>query len=110
VISGLSDVDASGHILSQSNAITLRSAIIANNKAGGGGTIDLLSGTYQLSIKPAMSNTFGSGKFHKSLHDAQSGAVAGELTAEALATTLLGLPVEDRVRLAAMLLGQQEGK
>jgi hypothetical protein len=31
-------------------------------------------------------------------------------TVEALAAALLGLSAEDRARLAAMLLGQQEGK
>lgn len=46
---------------------------------------------------------------------AQSGAVCDEtgsavLTVEALAAALLGLSPEDRARLAAMLLGQGEGK
>ena len=79
-ITGLSDVNASGQIASQGNAITLRSAIIANNKAGGGNTISLGTGTYQLSIAPVMSGTSGSGSFHKSAYNNGTGfALNGSL-------------------------------
>lgn len=79
-ISGLSDVDSSGHILDQGNAITLRSAIIAANAHAGADTISLGAGTYQLSIAPVMSGTFGSGDFHKAAYDNGTGfALNGSL-------------------------------
>jgi hypothetical protein len=66
-----------------------------------------LVGLETLDASAHSSNDLGHCPFPR---DAQSGAVVGELMAEALATALLGLSAEDRARLAAMLLSQQEGK
>jgi hypothetical protein len=47
------DVNSFGQIISRGDVITLRSAVIAADKAGGSNTINLASGTYQLSIAPS---------------------------------------------------------
>ena len=62
-IGSLANVNASGQITTQGNAITLRSAVIAANAANAGGnsnTINLLAGTYVLSI-PGTGETSASG-------------------------------------------------
>jgi Bacterial Ig domain/Dockerin type I domain len=46
------DVNGSGQIVSRGNVITLRSAVIASDKAGGSNTINLSAGTYLLAITP----------------------------------------------------------
>ena len=62
-IGSLANVNASGQITTQGNAITLRSAVIAANAANAAGnsnTINLLAGTYQLTI-PGTGETSASG-------------------------------------------------
>ena len=49
-ISSTGAVNSSGQITNQGNAVTLRSAVIAANAAGGTNSITLGAGTYQLTI------------------------------------------------------------
>ena len=49
-ISAIGVVNAAGQITNQGNAITLRSAVIAANASAGADTINLGTGTYQLTI------------------------------------------------------------
>lgn len=49
-VSSTAVVNSSGQITHQGNAITLRSAVIAANAAGGTNSITLGAGTYQLTI------------------------------------------------------------
>src|SRR5262249_13751399 len=57
-----------------SNAITLRSAIIAANAHAGADTISLNAGTYQLAIAPVLSAAFGTGHAHKTAYDDAAGS------------------------------------
>ncbi len=59
-ISSTAVVNSSGQITNQGNAITLRSAVIAANAAGGTNSITLGAGTYQLTI-PGTGETASSG-------------------------------------------------
>ena len=59
-ISSAGVVNAAGQITNQGNAITLRSAVIAANAAGGTNSVTLGAGTYQLTI-PGTGETAASG-------------------------------------------------
>lgn len=81
-IASLADVNASGQIASQGNAITLRSAVIASNVAnasGGSSTITLNAGTYVLSI-PGTGETAAAGNALIGDLDVLTPATAGQMS------------------------------